>query len=60
MLKKNLSVNFKKYIYKKFSIGWFYTGGRNNLGRITVRHRVINQFLVENMYVLIINIQLEI
>lgn len=39
MLKKNLSVNFKKYIYKKFSIGWFYTGGRNNLGRITVRHR---------------------
>lgn len=31
--------NFKKYIYKKFCYNKNYTGGRNNSGRITVRHR---------------------
>lgn len=33
------NLNFKKFIYKKFSYGLTYKGGRNNLGRITVRHR---------------------
>lgn len=45
--------NFTDYIYKKFAIGIGYKGGRNNLGRITIRHRVINQFQDVNMFVLI-------
>jgi large subunit ribosomal protein L2 len=33
------NLNFKKFIYKKFCYGLTYKGGRNNLGRITIRHR---------------------
>lgn len=33
------NLNFKKFIYKKFCYGINYTGGRNHLGRITIRHR---------------------
>lgn len=33
------NLNFKKFIYKKFCYSLNYTGGRNNLGRITIRHR---------------------
>lgn len=32
-------IKFEDYFYKKFTYGLTYSGGRNRLGRITVRHR---------------------
>ena len=43
------NLNFKKFIYKKFCYGMSYKGGRNNLGRITIRHRG-NKSLIKRKY----------
>lgn len=43
------NLNFKKFIYKKFCYAVKYTGGRNNLGRITIRHRG-NKSLIKRKY----------
>ena len=43
------NLNFKKFIYKKFCYGISYKGGRNNLGRITIRHRG-NKSLIKRKY----------
>ena len=34
-----MSLNLKKYIYKKFSNNCSYKGGRNRMGRITISGR---------------------
>jgi hypothetical protein len=46
----------KKLINHKLVVGCKYFGGRNNLGRITVRHRVV--WLSEIIILLIISDQL--
>ena len=37
-----MSLNLKKFIYKKFSNNLSNSGGRNRMGRITVAHRDLN------------------
>lgn len=37
-----MSLRLKRFIYKKLTKPILSTGGRNQMGRITVRHRVQN------------------